>query len=84
MVGVNIMATVLFLHDFANTSLSLSMRGRYKMELLEWSSAVVTVVLLLYTNLCRGFTLVYVLSVNEHKHSPARMRNSMFIHYVQN
>ena len=35
-------------------------------------------------NLCRGFTLVHALSVDEHKHSPARMRYSKFVHYVQN
>ena len=32
MVEVNLMATVLFWHGFANTSLSMSMRGRYKMD----------------------------------------------------
>ena len=30
------------------------------------------------------FTLVHALSVDEHKHSPARMRYSKFVHYVQN
>ena len=28
--------------------------------------------------------LVHALSVDEHKHSPARMRYSKFVHYVQN
>ena len=36
------------------------------------------------TNLCCGFTLVHALSVDEHKHSPARMRYSKFVHYAQN
>ena len=48
-------------------------------EQTSWSSTV-TVVVLLYqwsadTNLCRGFTvLVHALSIDEHRHSPARMR----------
>ena len=36
------------------------------------------------TNLCRRFTLVQALSVDEHKQSPARMRYPKFVHYVQN
>ena len=36
------------------------------------------------TNLCSGFTLAQALSVDEHKHSSARMRYSKFVHYVQN
>ena len=52
----------------------------------SWSS---TVVVLLHqqsadTNLCGGFTIVHALSVDEHKHIPARMRYSKFVHYVQN
>ena len=31
-----------------------------------------------------GFILVHALSVDEHKHSPARVRCSKFVHYVQN
>ena len=30
------------------------------------------------------FTLVHALSVDEHKHSPTRIRYSKFVHYVQN
>ena len=33
---------------------------------------------------CRGFTLNHALSEDEHKHNPARMRYSKFVHYVQN
>ena len=55
-------------------------------EQTSWSS---TVVLLYYqqsagTNLCRGFTLVHALPVDEHKHNLARIRYSKFVHYVQN
>ena len=35
------------------------------------------------TNLCRGFTHVHALSVDEHKHSPARMRHSKFVDYTK-
>ena len=92
----------------STTSLGLSMRERYKMNLSDgndhlffktrgwdtqeqtsWSSTV-TVVVLLYqwsadTNPCRGFTfLVQALSMDEHRHSPARMRYSKFVHYAKN
>ena len=36
------------------------------------------------TNLCRDFNLVRALPVDKHKHSLARIRYSMFVHYVQN
>ena len=89
----------------STTRLSLSMRGRYKIEIAEWKCPPIkkmryakeqtrwsSTVVLLYqrsadTNLCRGFTLVHalsVVSVDEHKHNPARMRYSKFVHYVQN
>ena len=55
----------------------------------EQTSCSSTVVVLLHqksadTNLCRDFTLVHALSMDEQKHSPARMRHSKFVHYVQN
>ena len=55
-------------------------------EQMSWSSIVVLPYQLSAdTNLlCRGFTLVHALSVDEHKHSPARMRYSKFVHYTQN
>ena len=34
------------------------------------------------TNVCGGFTVVHVLSVDEHKHSPARMRSSNKVLYT--
>ena len=51
-------------------------------EQTSWSSTVVLLPLHQYsadTNLCRGFTLVHALSVDEHKHSPTRMRYSKFV-----
>ena len=45
-----------------------------ELELLS-SSATLTV---------KRRLLVHALSVDEHRHSPARMRYFMFVHYVQN
>ena len=103
MVIVSLMGTVLFWHGFNN----LSIRGRYKNEIVEWKGppifqnkrvryARADELEELYSNnsatlpvtrrhqstyiICRGFTLIHELSVGEHKHSPARMGYSEFVH----
>ena len=59
-------------------------------EQTSWSSTVSSSIAFLpvkrrHQNLCRGFTLlVHALSIDEHINSPARMRYSKFVHYVQN
>ena len=57
-------------------------------EQTSWSSSVVDYYFTSEAqtpNLCRGFTLfVHVLSVDEHRHGPARMHDSKFVHCVQN
>ena len=58
-------------------------------EQTDWSSTVSSSIILPVKRrhqliMWRFYSLVHALSVDEHKHSPARIRYSKFVHYAQN